>query len=88
MPARLAAEIFHADLIQPFEQQIISNNREVRIYDPDLEQLTIKPVNKDMTVTPLLLFSDNKQKITARKPELFWFSDKFDGLEGEFFINY
>src|SRR5690606_18836130 len=47
----------------PYEQHIFSDGGVVKIYDPDLEQLTIKSIDQKTQMIPLLLFSDNAQKI-------------------------
>ncbi len=52
---------WHID--EPFLQSIISDNENLWVYDPDLEQVTIKPVNRSLLETPLLLFTGNKQAI-------------------------
>ena len=48
---------FRWDYVLPFEQQIVSNGKKVWIYDVDLEQVTIKPVNQALGNTPAMLLS-------------------------------
>lgn len=50
----------------PYEQQIISDGKVINIYDPDLEQLTIKTLDPKAQMIPLLLFSENGQKIITQ----------------------
>ena len=48
---------FRWDYKKPFEQQIISNANKVWFYDVDLEQVTIKKLDKSVGSTPALLLS-------------------------------
>jgi len=48
---------FRWDYNKPFEQQIISNANKVWFYDVDLEQVTIKKLDKSVGSTPALLLS-------------------------------
>lgn len=41
----------------PFAQTIVADGEKVEVYDPDLEQVTIKPMDEQMTSTPALLLS-------------------------------
>jgi outer membrane lipoprotein carrier protein len=43
----------------PYLQEIVSDGEKVWIYDADLEQVTIKKVNKTLGNTPALLLSNN-----------------------------
>jgi len=47
----------------PYEQKIISDAKSLKIYDPDLEQLTIKKLDDKAQVIPLLLFSGKSDQI-------------------------
>ena len=48
---------FRWDYQKPFVQQIVSNSEKVWFYDADLEQVTIKKLDKSMGSTPALLLS-------------------------------
>jgi outer membrane lipoprotein carrier protein len=50
----------------PYEQKIISDGKLLKIFDPDLEQLTIKPMDKKAQVIPLLLFSGGEETIAEQ----------------------
>lgn len=50
----------------PYEQKIISDGNVLKIFDPDLEQLTIKTLDKKNQVVPLLLFSGEGRAITEQ----------------------
>lgn len=45
---------------KPYVQEIVSNGEKIWIYDADLEQVTIKQVNKTLGNTPALLLSNDK----------------------------
>ncbi len=40
----------------PLEQLIVTNGKKLWLYDPDLEQVTIKPFDADLGKTPAVLF--------------------------------
>jgi len=48
---------FRWDYVLPYEQEIVSNGKKVWIYDVDLEQVTIKPVDQALGNTPAMLLS-------------------------------
>jgi outer membrane lipoprotein carrier protein len=52
------------DIEKPYTQKIISDGKDIRLYDPDLLQLTIKPFDKNARVVPLLLFSEQNAAIS------------------------
>jgi outer membrane lipoprotein carrier protein len=52
------------DIEKPYTQKIISDGKDIRLYDPDLLQLTIKPLDKKARVVPLLLFSEHNSTIS------------------------
>ena len=47
----------------PFAQLIVSNGQRLWIYDKDLEQVTVQPIDNRTTSTPALLLSGNGQDI-------------------------
>jgi len=49
--------LFRWAVHQPYQQLIVSDGKEVRVHDPDLMQMTIRPLGKDMAQTPALLLS-------------------------------
>lgn len=50
----------------PYEQLIVSDGKTLHIYDPDLEQLTIKKADTKVQMVPLLLFSHNADEILSQ----------------------
>ncbi|TBW54757.1 outer membrane lipoprotein chaperone LolA [Marinobacter halodurans] len=49
--------LFFWESKSPFSQTIVADGKKVEVYDPDLEQVTIKPMEKQMSSTPALLLS-------------------------------
>lgn len=50
---------FRWEVKQPYAQLLVSNGRELKVFDPDLQQLTIRPVSPEVSQTPALLFAGN-----------------------------
>jgi len=51
---------FRWNYTTPYLQEIVSNGKKIWIYDADLEQVTIKPIDETMGNTPALLLSSTK----------------------------
>lgn len=49
---------FRWDVTKPVKQLIIVNNNRLSIYDPELEQVTIRQLTKEIDNTPVLLLSN------------------------------
>jgi len=74
---------FRWDITKPMPQLIIANETRLWIYDPDLEQLTIRSLKKAAGESPALLLSHdsesldknyNVKTIEKNSPEWRWFS--------------
>lgn len=48
---------------EPFPQLLVTNNKKLWLYDPDLEQVTIRPVDNRMKATPALLLGGKVEEI-------------------------
>lgn len=48
---------------QPFPQLLVSDQHAIWLYDPDLEQVTVRPVGDDLQKTPALLLSEDVEKL-------------------------
>lgn len=55
--------LFYWHTTEPLEQTVVSNGKEVTVYDPDLEQATIQGVGEQAQTTPAILFSGDTDKI-------------------------
>ncbi|WP_165855233.1 outer membrane lipoprotein chaperone LolA [Marinobacter sp. JSM 1782161] len=49
--------LFFWEAETPFAQTIVADGKQVEVYDPDLEQVTVKDMDQQMTSTPALLLS-------------------------------
>lgn len=52
------------DTQAPFPQLLVSNLQDIWLYDPDLEQVTIRPYSESVDQSPALLLSGNIEKIS------------------------
>lgn len=48
---------------KPYSQLAVSDGKQVWVYDQDLEQVVIKPLNKDLSKTPALLFGGDPSSV-------------------------
>ncbi|MBU2712240.1 outer membrane lipoprotein chaperone LolA [Zooshikella harenae] len=55
--------LFRWEVTGPFPQLVISNGKKVWVYDPDLEQVTIQKLDKQLSSTPALLLSGDVKKL-------------------------
>lgn len=53
---------WHTD--KPMEQLLVSNGEKIWLYDPDLEQVTVRKLDKRLTNTPALLLSGSLSSIS------------------------
>ena len=51
---------FRWDYREPFPQLIVSNGKKVYLYDVDLEQVTVRPLDEALGNTPVLLLAGNE----------------------------
>jgi outer membrane lipoprotein carrier protein len=57
---------FHWQTQEPFPQLLVSNLEKIWLYDPDLEQVTIRAFNDTFDQSPALLLSGDDKKIAKR----------------------
>lgn len=55
---------FYWQAQQPFPQTLVSDGETLWLYDPDLEQVTIRPMDERVTHTPALLLSGSAKALT------------------------
>ncbi|WP_286010007.1 outer membrane lipoprotein chaperone LolA [Larsenimonas salina] len=55
---------FRWEVNSPYRQVVVSNGQKVYMYDPDLEQVTIRPLDERVTHTPALLLSGQASELT------------------------
>ncbi|TDO06858.1 MULTISPECIES: outer membrane lipoprotein chaperone LolA [Halomonas] len=56
---------FRWEVDAPYEQLVVSAGEEVILYDPDLEQATVQPLDQRVTHTPALLLSGSADELTG-----------------------
>ncbi len=54
---------FYWETLEPFPQKIITDGKTLWVYDPDLEQVTIKPFSANYAKTPAMMFAGNSASI-------------------------
>lgn len=70
---------------QPMPQQVISNGLTLWLYDPDLEQVIVKPFDASIESTPAILFSgdltrlDSAYFIRQLSPDVFQLTPEQEG---------
>jgi outer membrane lipoprotein carrier protein len=69
---------FRWDYRLPYEQQIIADGKQLWIYDVDLEQVIVKPLDVALGDTPALLLSGNGE--LTQRFEIRELTDRNDGL--------
>lgn len=57
---------FRWEVKQPYQQIIASDGSDLRIYDPDLMQMTVRAIGDDVGQTPALLFTGDTKAIAAQ----------------------
>ncbi len=58
--------LFRWEVHQPYQQLIVSDGKDLRVHDPDLQQMTIKPLGKEWGQTPALLFSGDVRGLSTQ----------------------
>jgi outer membrane lipoprotein carrier protein len=56
---------FRWDYRQPYHQLIVGDGKQVWVYDEDLEQVTVRPLDATLGQTPALLLSSDKPLLDA-----------------------
>lgn len=54
---------FRWEVVKPVAQTVVANGKKLWIYDPDLEQVTIRLISKEMGETPALLLSNTEETL-------------------------
>ncbi len=86
---------FRWDYNKPYEQQIVGDGEKVWLFDPELNQVTVRPLNKALGSSPAALLAGSKEmekgfvlKDEGRQGELEWVAatpkDKDSGFEQVF----
>jgi len=54
---------FYWETIEPMPQVLVSNDKEIWLYDPDLETATVRPFTDDLQQAPALILSENVDEL-------------------------
>lgn len=54
---------FYWKTLDPYPQEIVTDGKTLWIYDPDLQQVTVKPFEENYSKTPAMLFAGNASAI-------------------------
>lgn len=57
---------FYWKTVEPFPQEIITDGKTLWVYDPDLQQVAIKPFEENYSKTPAMLFAGNAKSIAEQ----------------------
>ncbi len=57
---------FHWETKEPFPQLLVTNLKNIWLYDPDLEQVTVRQYTEAVAQTPALLLSGDVSKIESQ----------------------
>ncbi|MFD2190476.1 outer membrane lipoprotein chaperone LolA [Pistricoccus aurantiacus] len=55
---------FRWEVEAPYRQEVVSDGSDVYLYDPDLDQVTVQPLDTRVTHTPALLLSGSADELT------------------------
>lgn len=62
---RLLRPQFRWEVIEPYPQVIVTEDGQLKIYDPDLEQVTVRPLDEALVGTPLALLTQDTVELGA-----------------------
>ena len=62
---RLARPKFRWELVEPYRQVIIADGETLKVYDPDLEQVSVRPVEEALRDAPLAVLTGSVATVNA-----------------------
>ena len=62
---RLARPKFRWELVEPYRQIIVANGETLKVYDPDLEQVSVRPIEEALTDAPLAVLTGSEATLNA-----------------------
>lgn len=57
---------FYWETAEPFPQKIVTDGKTLWVYDPDLQQVAVKPFEENYSKTPAMLFAGNAESISQQ----------------------
>ena len=62
---RLARPKFRWELVEPYRQVIVADGETLKVYDPDLEQVSIRPIEEALRDAPLAVLTGSQATLNA-----------------------
>jgi len=62
---RLARPKFRWELVEPHRQIIVADGETLKVYDPDLEQVSVRPIKEALTDAPLAVLTGSQATLNA-----------------------
>ena len=62
---RLARPKFRWELVEPYRQIIVADGETLKVYDPDLEQVSVRPIEEALTDAPLAVLTGSEATLNA-----------------------
>ena len=62
---RLARPKFRWELVEPYRQIIVADGETLKVYDPDLEQVSVRPVEEALRDAPLAVLTGSDATLSA-----------------------
>lgn len=62
---RLARPKFRWELIEPYQQIIVADGETLKVYDPDLEQVSVRPIEEALRDAPLAVLTGSDATLSA-----------------------
>lgn len=60
---RLQGRQFRWEVMEPYPQIVVADEEYLRVYDPDLAQVTLRPVAEALTDTPIWLLTQGREAL-------------------------
>ena len=62
---RLARPKFRWELVEPYRQIIVADGETLKVYDPDLEQVSVRPIEEALTDAPMAVLTGSEATLNA-----------------------
>ncbi|MCY4342052.1 MAG: outer membrane lipoprotein chaperone LolA [Gammaproteobacteria bacterium] len=62
---RLARPKFRWELVEPYRQVIVADGETLKVYDPDLDQVSVRPIEEALADAPLAVLTGSQATLNA-----------------------
>lgn len=62
---RLARPKFRWELVEPYRQIIVADGESLKVYDPDLQQVSVRPIEEALRDAPLAVLTGSQATLNA-----------------------